>query len=207
MKSKSPFFVVQEFLSPLLCEDIVDSLNFTIHNADKNDIPIKTFKSDSVNELIIFQRLQQIVPTLEKWYNISYMGTESVSFEWFAEGCAGEEPHCENSVYLRKKWLRTRNRDLSCVLFMSDYQSAPPFDDDFEVYGGKLEFPQHGFGFNPQRGTLIIYPSCPHFLSATQEIFTGDLFQAKFHIATKGPFLYDPKAFPGDYRSWLQEFA
>jgi hypothetical protein len=92
-------------------------------------------------------------------------------------------------------------------LFLTDYNDKPPFDEDYEVFGGKLEFPQHQFGFNPQRGTLIAFPSEPHFINMVSSILVGSLYLTKFHIATKSPLLYDPNKFPGNYNTWLREFV
>ena len=204
---KSPFFVVQEFLSPLQCEDIVDMLEMYVPDVNTNDDPIKTIKHHNLSEKIIFERFEDHIDNIEQRYDIEYRGTEKMSFEWYPEGCDGEAPHCENSNYVRKKWLKTKDNDFTAVLFLSDYQTKVPFDSDYEVYGGKLEFPQHNFGFNPERGTLVIFPSGPHFLNNTTEILAGDLYQVRFHFASVKPFLYDPNNFPGDYREWLREFA
>lgn len=206
-KIHSPFHIIQDFISPMMCEDIVYELNFTVPDVDLDHKPQKTIRSNDKAEDLIFDRIQKIIPDLEERYKIKYEGTERIIFEWYSEGCVGEPVHCENSEFLRSKWLRIKNRDLSAILFMSDFQETIPFDQDFEVYGGKLEFAQHAFGFNPERGTLIVFPSSPHFINATNQILAGDLYQARFHIAASVPFLYQPVDFPGDFASWLQEFA
>ena len=207
MAAKSPFLIKQEFISPLLCEDIVDDLNLTTPDVDRAGFPIKTIRMHDRSEEILFERLQLIVEEIEEYYDIQYHGTEEMVFEWYDEGCKGYVPHCESSTYVNSKWVRGRNRDVSGVLFLSDYQEKVPFDSDFEVYGGKLEFPQHHFGFNPQRGTLIMFPSDPHFLNNTTQIYVGELHQVRFHIAAKQPFLYDPQKFQGNFAVWLAEFA
>lgn len=204
---KSPFFVIQDFLSPLLCEQIADDINFIYPDKDPNDKPIKSMKSHDRSEEVIFQHLRPYIPKLEKHYGVEYRGTTLMMFEWYPQGCAGEKPHSENSDYIRKKWVRTRDRDLSCVLFLCDYQDHIPFDGDFEVYGGKLEFFQHRFGFNPQRGTLVVFPSEAHFLNGTTAIKAGDLMQVRFHVATTSPFIYQPSDFPGDYTTWFEQLA
>lgn len=204
--NKSPFFVVQEFISPLICEEMVDALETYEPDTDTKGNPVKMSKYHELSELALFERFQRLIPSLEQHYNIDYVGTERVLFQWYPEGSAGT-PHCESSSYLNKKWVRTKNRDVSFVLFLSDYQDNIPFESDYEVYGGKLEFPQWGFGFNPQRGTLIGFPSDPHFINVTTPIMVGDLFQAKFHIAAASPLLFNSKNFPGDYREWFKEFV
>jgi hypothetical protein len=207
MAAKSPFLIKQEFVSPLSCEDLVDNLDLTIPDQDIEGYPVRTIRMHDRNEEMIFNRIEQIIPEIEEYYNIQYSGTEQMVFEWYSQQCKGYKPHCESSAYMKQKWVRTKNRDLTGVMFLSDYQERVPFDSDFECYGGKLEFPQHHFGFNPQRGTLIIFPSDPHFINNTTEIYAGDLYQVRFHIASVEPLLYDPALFVGNYTVWLSEFA
>lgn len=204
--SKSPFFIKQDLISPLRCEEIVDKLDFRYPNVNEDNIPQKTFKGDEIAELIIYAKFQELIQEIEKYYNVKFRGTEPMVFEWYPPFCLGESAHCENSVYTEKnKWVKQKDRDFSCILFLSDYQDEVPFDNEFEVYGGKLEFPQHHFGFNPQRGTLIIFPSVPYFINQTAPIKEGELFQVRFHVATETPYEYNYKNFPGDYRTWFKD--
>lgn len=204
MSVKSPFYVVEEFVSPLMCEDILDMCDFNVPDLDKNLKEIPTNKTSDRAEEIVYNRLKQLVPALEVYYGIDYKGTERIQFEWFPEGSTST-PQCENAVFVRGKWLRTKARDLSAILFLTDYQDTPPFEDEYEVYGGKLEFPQHKFGFNPQRGTLIVFPSDPHFINLTSSIYAGDAYQARIQMATKTPLIYDPTKFQGNYLSWFSK--
>lgn len=200
---KSPFLVIENFLSPKNCEVIVDSLGFYSPDVDSEGDPLKMFRYNEKAEELIFDRLKPIIPQVMAYYDTEYQGTEQIIFEYLAEGTTSE-PVCENSNYIRKKWVRTKNRDITGMLFLSDYNENAPFDNEYEVYGGKLEFPQHGFGFNPQRGTLVFYPSGPHFINANAAVVAGDLYQARIHIASLMPYLYNPALFPGDYRSWFK---
>lgn len=208
--SKSPFLVLQEFISPLLCEQIVDSLDFVEPDTDPEDVPIVTLKQNAKFEAVLFQYFQKHLPEIEQHYGVQYRGMKSVDFKWYPADCKGDEKViCENATYSDKKrvWIKNRDRDLTCVLFLSDYNSKVPFESSYEVYGGKYEFPQHGFGFNAERGTLVIYPSGPHFLNTVAPVEFGDLFVAKFHIATQAPFFYNPQDFPGDFRTWFETIA
>lgn len=199
---KSPFYIIEEFVSPLLCEEIIDSVNFTTPDTDKEGHPVKTFKTCDTAEEVIYERMVSHIPNIMAYYEQTYQGTERIMFEWFTEGSAGGFV-CENSERLRNKWLRVRQRDLTCVLFLSDYQDNIPFSQDYEVYGGKLEFIQHNFGFNPRRGTLVIFPSDPHFINATSVVQAGDLCQARIQIATQRPFIYNPAGYTGNYTTWF----
>lgn len=202
MNSKSPFYIVDEFISPLLCEELIDLCDFSFPDVDINDKFIVTKKTCEKAESIIYERLLLLFPKLQEYYNVVHKGVEPIMFEWLVEGCRGEIG-AENSVFVQGKWVRTKQRDLTGILFLCDYQEKIPFEDDYEVYGGKLEFPQHRFGFNPRRGTLIIFPSDPHFINVTTDIFVGDLIQARIQIASQTLLLYDPTQFPGDYTSWF----
>lgn len=210
-KSNSPFYIIQDFISPIKTEQVIDSLMCYEPDTDNEGFATKNTRTNDASEELIYMALQPYVPTLEQHYGITYKGTERVMFEWYPHGCAAQAPRCENASYVKRSdgsaWVRDRERDLTCVLFLSDYQDDAPFDSDYEVYGGKLEFPQHQFGFNPQRGTLIVFPSDPHFINVTADIAFGDMFLARFHIAATQPFVYDPKKFPGDYNTWLEQFA
>ncbi len=203
MNIKSPFYVVEDFISPLLCEDIVDMLDINTPNRDKNDREIKTVRTCESAETIIFDRLWKLLPSFQSYYNIQYKGTEEMVFEMFPEGSFGASA-AENSSFIQGKWVRTKDRDLTAILFLCDYQDQPLIEAEFEVYGGKLEFPQHHFSFNPTRGVLVVFPSDPHFINATSTAYVGDLFQVRIQIAANAPFIYDPRQFPGNYTNWFK---
>lgn len=200
--AKSPFLVYQNFISAKQCETIVDDLGFFHADTNVDGDPIKMMRHYDVHEEDLFMRWQTLVPEVFKHFGAEYRGTEKFQFEFLAEGTVSD-PNCDNSQYLRKKWVRTKDRDFTGILFLNDYSDTAPFDTDYEVYGGKLEFPQHGFGFNPERGTLIVFPAVPHFIYANAPVIAGDLHQVKFHVAAGMPYLYQPADFPGDFKSWF----
>src|SRR5277367_4682973 len=134
--AKSPFLVYQNFLSPKTCEQFCDAIGFLDPDIGLDEKPMKMFKHNEMIEEIIFTKLQMIVPSIEKHYDVKYKGTERIPVEWFAEGVSSK-PQCENSLYLKKKWVRTYTRDISAVLFFNSYQDILPFDSDYEVFGGK----------------------------------------------------------------------
>lgn len=213
----SPFYVIQDFISPLKTEEIIDSLNCLEPDTDTEGFALMNQRRNEQAEEEIFHITQDHIEGIEKHYGVGYRAMEKVVFEWYPHGYVPnatdpKNARCENSTYVKKEgkkggWVRNRDRDLSCILFLSDYNDDVPFDSEYEVYGGKLEYPQHQFGFNPQRGTLIVYPSGPHFLNIVADVGFGDSFLARFHLATQEPFMYNPKEFPGDYTSWLEQFA
>lgn len=201
--NKSPFYVVQDFVSPLMCEDIIDHCDFNVPDKDKDGEYVKTTKTCEPAESIIYERMLSLVPNLQTHYGFTYKGTERMKFEWFPQGSEGQF-QCENSEHLRGKWLRTLSRDFTGVLFLTDYQERPEFEQEYEVYGGKLEFVQHQFGFQPQRGTLVVFPSDPHFINITSKVVLGDLFQVRIQMVAKTPYIYQPTEFPGNYTTWFK---
>lgn len=209
---KSPFLIVEEFVSPLMCEEIIDALDWTVPDTNKQGVAIPSLKSNDDYEAYLYTEFLKRKEDIERHYNVAHMATSQTMFEWYPESSQGTI-HAENAEFLRagtkgdRKWVRVRDRDLTCAVFLVDWNDKADFDDDYEVYGGKLEFPQHGFGFNAQRGTMVVFPSVPHFINTITPIQAGNLHIARFHIKTTVPFLYQPTDFPGDYRTWFREFV
>ena len=209
---KSPFLVYQEFLSPKQCQEIVDMVKINKPDTDAAGFPTKMDRYHADAEAKIFAKFKTLVPEIEAHYGLKYKGTESLVFQQFPEGMKGlaEQPHCENSQYLRKKWVKVKDRDLTAILWLKDYHDKVPLDPRHEVYGGKLEFPAYNFSLQPQRGTLLVYPAGPHFITATTPVLVGNLNAVRFHIAsdsTDGPWLYQPANFPGTWDQWFQEYV
>jgi hypothetical protein len=209
LKAKSPFLVYQNFLSPKACQEIVDAVKVAVPNRDVDGFALKMERFHTECEDKIFAKFKPLVPELESHYNLKYSGTEHLIFQHFPEGMKGlaEQPHCENSQFLRKKWVKVRDRDLTGILWLKDYNDEIPLDTKMEVYGGKLEFPAYNFSLQPQRGTLMVYPAGPHFISATSPVLVGDLHCVRFHIAAEGLWLYQPNDFQGNYLDWFKEYA
>lgn len=204
---KSPFKVYPNFIPLALCDQLVDNMGIVEPDTDPNDKPIKTIRAITDRDEFIFDALESIQPELEEYYGFNWKGIEVPQMEFYPEECVdASTPSCGNSVFVSRKWVRNKHRDLTGILFLSDYnEGEEAFDPQFEVYGGKLQFPQHKFSFNPKRGTLVVFPASPHFINVVSNIMAGDLFMMRFHIATEQPFLYDPSQFRGDYKHWFKD--
>lgn len=208
-KSKSPFLIYQDFLTPSECDHIADTVRVEpLVNEDGIAQAMERFHPEQ--EGFIFDRFKTLIPGIESHYpNFKYRGTEHLIFQQFpvSNNQPAEAPHCENAVFKRKRWIRVRDRDLTGVLWLKDYQETPPFNIQRHVLGGKLEFPVYNFGFQPQRGTLVIYPACERFISLTSAVLVGELQCVRFHIGAEGLWLYDPMDFPGDFRVWFKDIV
>jgi hypothetical protein len=207
--SKSPFLVFQNLIDDKTCDQIAKTVRVEPLK-DDNEMLQATERYHPESEKIIFEKFQPLIPQLNEHYEgFKYRGTEHLVFQQFpiSNGAPAEEPHCENAVYKRKRWIRTKDRDLTGLLWLKDYQEVPPFDVRTQVLGGKLEFPVYNFGFQPQKGSLVIYPASERFISLTSAILVGELQCVRFHICSEGIWLYDPALYPGDFRTWFNDIV
>lgn len=197
MNYKSPFIVKENFLSPSLCEKIVNDVGFIPYtNGDE-----KCF--DERYEKIIFERFKPYLNDLNLHYNTTIKGLNKIQFEWIQTG--NHIPiHCENSIYQENHWVVNKPYDFTCIIFLTDYCDESSLDVDYECYGGCLEFINHKFHFKPQRGNLIVFPSDARFCNASSLVNIGNMYQMRFHITTTTPYVYQPKNFPGDYTKWFR---
>jgi hypothetical protein len=206
----SPFIIVQDFLSPLTCEKIVSDIRVGSPDLDVKGDPKKLERHDLFWEQDIIERFRPIVPEIEERYNCNYTGLEKPLFQYFPENAKvpAENPGCENSKYIRKKWVMYKDVDLVGFVWLKDYQENVPLDPNHEVFGGKLEFPAYNFSLVPQRGTLVMYPAGPHFITVISPILLGELYQIKLTVSIKhrggGRWFYQPQSFPGTWQQWFE---
>ena len=208
----SPFIIEPDFLSPLLCEQICADIG-SVPNYDSNDKPTKLEKHLLQHEHIIAEKFKDFHDRIEKTYSCIYEGLQKPVFQLYSENAAkpAEEPGCENSKFLRRKWVMNKDVDLVGFIWLKDFNSNVPLDSEYEVYGGKLEFPAFNFSLVPQRGTLVLFPAGPHFITAISPILLGNLHQIKLNVNIKsengGKWFYQPANHPGSWQQWLEEFS
>lgn len=209
---KSPFMIVQDFLSPLQCEKIVSDVEIGAPDIDKNGVPQKTERYNLFWEQDIAERFRTILPELEERYNCTYRGLEKPIFQYYPENAKtpAEQPGCENAKYIRKKWIQHKDIDLVGFIWLKEYNDSVPLDVRHEVFGGKIEFPVHDFSLVPQRGTLVLFPAGPHFITVISPILVSDLYQIKLNVSItqKGgeQWIYQPQSFPGRYQEWFEGY-
>lgn len=213
----SPFTVVQNFLSPKQCESIINDFEVKTPNFDKDGRPSKLVRSipPERGQALLTEKIREQIPEIESRYNATYRGTEPFELIHYPENDKqpAEVPGCGNSQYVRRKWVKTKDIDLTGVIWLKDYQDKVPLDPRFEVFGGKMEFPALDFSLVPERGTLLLWPAGPHFITALSPVLIGDLYLIKVNIAISqngGMFLYQPSNFPvgkeGFIMSWFKEY-
>ena len=211
MQTKSPFVIIQDFLSPMMCERIVDEIRVDAPDVDEKGDPKKLERHVLNLEQDIASRFRAVVPEIEDRYGASYRGLEKPLFQYYPENAKApaEQPGCENARYLRKKWVMHKDVDLVGFIWLKDYNENVPLDPRHEVFGGKLEFPAFNFSLVPQRGTLVLFPAGPHFITVISPILLSDLYQVKLNVSIKetngARWLYQPQNFPGKWTDWLSE--
>ena len=215
MTIKSPFHIIENFVSPLMCEKFIAENGITTPSFKDEEctIPFKHVKIIQDNEFVNYlqENLQEHLPDLEQRYEANINGMASPIFQqYFEDPKTPAELHgCENAKFSRKKWVKFKDVDLVCYLWLKEWCGGVPLDPRTEVYGGKLEFPAYDFSLLPQRGTLVIFPAGPHFITAISPILVGSLEVVKFSIKLTqnedGIWLYQPQNFPGSYKEWFSE--
>lgn len=212
MSSNSPFMVFQDFLSPLTCEKILNDISTKSPDVDINGDPKKSEHYNLFWEQELVEKFRPIIPNIEQKYDAVYRGLEKPIFQLYPENpkTIAESPGCENSKYLRKKWIMYKDVDLVGFIWLKDYNDRVPMDSTSDVYGGKMEFPIYNFSLVPERGTLVIFPAGPHFINLISHILVGDLYQIKLNICLEttdaGRWFYQPDKHKGAYQDWFAEY-
>lgn len=210
-KINSPFIIVPNFLSPLKCEQIIEDLDIFSPDFDNDGDPKKVERHALLLEQDIIERFHDVIPEIEQRYDCSYKGLEKPLFQFYPEysKAPAEPPGCENSKYIRKKWVMHKDVDLVGFVWLRDYNENVPLDTRSEVYGGKLEFPAFNFSLVPQRGTLVLFPAGPHFITVISPILLGNLYQIKLNVCVSahgaGRYFYQPSKHPGTWQEWFSE--
>jgi hypothetical protein len=214
---KSPFIVVDDFISPASCERIIKEYGITVPSVetldDETTRPLKHSRilRDGEFMLLLKAAVQEHLQTIQERYGADVAGMEPPVFSQYFEDQKNPcELHgCENAKYVRKKWLKVKDVDLVGYIWLKDYNNGVPLDPSYEVYGGKLEFPAFNFSLIPQRGMLVLFPAGPHFITAISPVMLGTLEQIKITIKLRvgedGLWFYQPADFPGTYQEWFAE--
>jgi hypothetical protein len=212
-KVHSPFHVVEEFISPANAERITAALGIAVPSLAEDGRPLKheRFIKDPELMNLLQNALGDNRQDIETRYAGELQGIQPPLFQQYFEDPKHPcELHgCESSKYLRKKWVKVKDIDLVGYIWLKDYGSGVPLDPRHEVYGGKLEFPAYNFSLVPTRGTLVIFPAGPHFITAISPVLVGSFEQIKFtlKLSTKngGLWIYQPNQFPGGYQDWFAD--
>ena len=214
---KSPFYIQQEFLSPKQCEEFLSSFEVKTPNTDIDGLPIKFERTlPDKEQQFLMSKLREHIPAIEQRYDATYKATEALTLVHYPENekKPAELPGCANAQFFRRKWIKNKDIDLTGVIWLKEFQGQVPLDPRHEVYGTKLEFPAYDLSLVPQRGTLVIFPGGPHFITAVSPALVSDGYVIKVNISISakngGLWIYDPSKFPagknGFIEGWFSEF-
>lgn len=211
MTIRSPFLIYPEFISPKKCQELVNAVEVNAPNYDANGDPMKMERHYLEGEDFLYSRFKSVISDIEERYDASFKGAEKMVFQFYPQNqkAPAENPGCENSKFMRKKWVKTKDVDLVGFIWLKDYNDVAPLDPRTEIYGGKLEFPAYNFSLTPQAGTLVIFPAGPHFITAISPILIGNLYQVKINICItpndgSGMWMYDPKKYPSGKKGFIE---
>lgn len=204
MRNRSPFLILNNFLSPLECENYVYASDLSFPNTEVDGTPVKTTFKLPLLQRRVWNRIEQYFSSIESYYNVEIDSVSSIDVEWYPEKCLDEPARCENSLYNGRKWAIRNNYDFTVIVFLKTYNEKTDFDVDFECYGGKLEMINHQFSFNPNRGNAIVFPSNQYFINRTTSPILGDFLQLRFHITCTQRFAYDRNMYMGNYSTWFK---
>lgn len=204
MPETIPFFIVKNFISPLACESIINDLRVlkTKPNIGQNGMPKKMTLMNKLNTIRLAETLDPYVSSMEEHFGFHYKGTHDIFFEWYPENSKVEPPKSDGFAKNKDGWVRYKEIDFTGILWLNDYNEVPPFDPAYESYGGKLEFPNFDISFNPERGTLIVFPSAPNFVYTVSGVSIGSLTQAKFVIRAETPYNFEREKFNCNPADW-----
>ena len=188
---QSPFFVVEEFISPLQCDRILAAC--------------KTDKlSESTTQILDLGKHRILVNSLTDYTDeISQRYASQVNEDFRAVIIQCPElpnkpaipPTIEAWEISRRKWVKTKNYDLVGFIPLKSYSDDVPIDINFEVYGGKIEMLNYNFSIMPTRGSMIIMPATPNFKYAFSPVDFGTLEFIKIHIRLADGWQYNPAMF------------
>ena len=203
---RSPFLVIPEFVSPMTCEEIIGEINFTVPQFDAvTNKPTKTVYSNPICDKFIEGVWASHATNVSRYFNTTIEGIETIAYEWYPTNYVTEGARSDTYIRSGDKWIKSSVADFIGVLFLMNlHDGSTSIDPDYEVMGGKLEFPTFKFGFNPTAGTLILFPAAPNFINGTTPIVMGDLYQARISLTTEQVYQYDPRQFPGTFQDWFK---
>lgn len=198
---KSPFLIQEAALSNKVCDQILfDLQNFE----DMTPLSEPHQISDEVTTDLLMDYAPAWKNMISSYYGVDVAKVESIELWNIPEGF-DYKANCDNSKFYNNVWIRTSPVDFTSLIFLQNTAEHAPVDIRYELFGGRYEFPQYNFGFNPTTGVMITHPSDPHFINGFSTPLGADLFVIKIKYSCKDLYLHDPKQFPGDIACWFNK--
>jgi predicted 2-oxoglutarate/Fe(II)-dependent dioxygenase YbiX len=206
--------VVENFVAPSLCEEVVRSVNASVMqdaSVDDNDPTVAGRVDKEVRNVLVHDiravfeevngTIQHIVDELiEPFYGVRIESWEQPDILIYPPGGFyvthnDGESVVHDPVRYVWEWRRTVDRDISVVWYLND---------DFE--GGGLFFPQYQFTAQPGTGMVVTFPSTHEFAHAAQSVLRGTRYAVVTWMAAVGtPRVQSPPAPHVKSNLWRQK--
>lgn len=196
MTKPSPFFIIEDFISPLQCEKILQA------NVVKNDIGSIRILNEGVVP-VVRNSILDYKSEISNRFSAELSDDIKCLFVQTREnaGVPALRPQIDGWEAPRRRWVKTKNIDLVGFIPLKTFCDNVPIDVDFEVYGGKLEMINFNFSILPERGSLILMPAAPNFMYAISPVNFGTLEFIKFYCRFEIPWTYDSSKFSSELSS------
>lgn len=188
-----PFFIAEEFISPLSCEHILDRLEITDFTNTRDRSVLRQFST--ISDIRIRHALEVFKGEIEEHFRAEIDSFDKPVFECYPEGYSNGIPVTSGGMIVAGKWTKMPSSDLLGIIFLKDHQTSETLDTSYEVYGGNLAFPSFRKEIVSRRGTLVCFPSTLNFIHFISTIELGNQVIARFNIKTTKPFVYNAKQF------------
>lgn len=190
MNKPSPFFIIEDFISPLQCEKILQS-NFLANDTGSIRILNEGVVPVVKNSILDYK------DEISERYSAQLSEDVKCLFIQTREnaGVPAIRPQIDGWEPQRRKWIKNKNIDLVGIIPLKTYCDNVPIDVSFEVYGGKLEMINFNFSILPERGSLILMPSAPNFLYAISPVNFGTLEFIKVYCRFEDPWTYTASSY------------
>ena len=207
MMTQGPILKLDNFISPLFCEDIIDRSNSNIFNIDNNNQPTKTNIFNELSEIRYRPYLDDLIEDyIDNYYKTSINYISKTVTEWYPENYKSEIYNVDGYSLVNKKWIATQDVDFISICYLNDYNNKPNFDNSYEVYGGELSFNSFAIKIKPKRGTLILFPAHPSFTYKIDKVSYGNLYVLKNTLTSLVKYQYNANNFSGTPEKWSLEF-
>lgn len=180
------FVIVQNFLPPPLCEQIVAELNrdpgvqSTVgENTESYRSQVRT--SEYIDPANLQTNVTQILRIGLRTYVEPFY---RIRLEWFEQPeilryrAGGEfKPHADADVFDRETntWRRQDNRDVSVLLYLNE-----------GFGGGEIVFPNFGLKLAPRQGLLLAFPADGRYAHHATAVTQGVKYTAVTWAAAEG---------------------
>lgn len=194
--SKNPFIVLDNALSPYICESVINDL---IISEDIDETKNQTTQRPILDETLIqfiTKTVTPYYPKITEVFGAVPNKIENILFTYMSGSSNETKFKSNNSVFMNNQWVRNEYNDFTITLLLTSYYNPKePIDREFESLGGQLQFPQHNISIYPDRGGVIIHPSDNHFIKNNCSIAQGTCVMIDVLVSCKDMYLYNPIEF------------